>query len=47
VLTVRVVGQAESGEHGLDPDQVFAQSETLLFSRVVAVAEKAGKHVSC
>jgi len=45
VLTVRVVGQAESGEHGLDPDQVFAQSETQLFSRVVAVAEKAGKHV--
>ena len=45
VLTVRVVGQAESGEHGLDPDQVFAQSETQLFSRVVSVAEKAGKHV--
>jgi amino acid transporter len=45
VMTVRVVGQAESGEHGLDPDQVFAQSETALFSRVVAVAEKAGKHV--
>ena len=45
VMTVRVVGQAESGEHGLDPDQVFAQSETLLFSRVVSVAEKAGKHV--
>ena len=45
VLTVRVVGQAESGEHGLDPDQVFARTETLLFSRVVAVAEKAGKHV--
>ncbi len=45
VLTVRVVGQAESGEHGLDPDQVFAHSETILFSRVVAVAEKAGKTV--
>ncbi len=45
VMTVRVVGQAESGEHGLDPDQVFAASETLLFSRVVALAEKAGKHV--
>lgn len=45
VLTVRIVGQAESGEHGLEPDQVFAHSETLLFSRVVAVAEKAGKSV--
>jgi len=38
-------GAGGIGEHGLDPDQVFAQSETLLFSRVVAVAEKAGKHV--
>ncbi len=45
VLTVRLVGQAESGEHGLDTDQVFARSEVLLFSRVVALAEKAGKHV--
>jgi amino acid transporter len=45
VMTVRVVGQAESGEHGLEADQVFATQETLLFSKVVALAEKAGKHV--
>ncbi len=45
VLTVKVVTQAGSGEHGLETDQVFTDSETNLFSRVVALAEKAGKHV--
>jgi amino acid transporter len=45
VLTVKVVTQSGSGEHGLEPDQVFADQENLVFSRVVALAEKAGKHV--
>jgi hypothetical protein len=45
VLTVKVVTQAGSGEHGLEPDQVFAEQENLVFSRVVGLAEKAGKHV--
>jgi hypothetical protein len=45
VVTVKVVTQAGSGEHGLDADQVFADDENLVFSRVVGVAEKAGKHV--
>jgi amino acid transporter len=45
VLTIKVVTQAGSGEHGLETDQVFSDSETTLFSRVVALAEKAGKHV--
>jgi amino acid transporter len=45
VVTVKVVTQAGSGEHGLEPDQVFADSENLVFSRVVGLAEKAGKHV--
>ncbi len=45
VLTVKVVTQAGSGEHGLESDQVFADSEQLVFSRVVGLAEKAGKHV--
>jgi amino acid transporter len=45
VLTIKVVPQAASGEHGLETDQVFADSETNLFSRVVSLAEKAGKHV--
>jgi len=45
VLTVKVVTQSGSGEHGLEPDQVFADQENLVFSRVVGIAEKAGKHV--
>ena len=34
-----------SGEHGLNPDQLFSPDETELFTRVVTLAEKAGKHV--
>jgi amino acid transporter len=45
VVTVKVVTQAGSGEHGLEADQVFADQENLVFSRVVGLAEKAGKHV--
>jgi hypothetical protein len=45
VLAVRNVTQAGSGEHPLDADQLFSSSETELFSKVVYLAEKAGKHV--
>jgi hypothetical protein len=45
VVTVKVVTQAASGEHGLEADQVFADQENVVFSRVVGLAEKAGKHV--
>ena len=45
IITVKVVTQSGSGEHGLEPDQVFAAQENLVFSRVVGLAEKAGKHV--
>jgi len=45
VLSVRQVTQAGSGEHGLDPGQLFSMDETQVFSKVVALAEKAGKHV--
>ncbi len=45
VITVKVVTQSGSGEHGLEADQVFADQENLVFSRVVGLAEKAGKHV--
>jgi amino acid transporter len=45
IITVKVVTQSGSGEHGLEPDQVFADQENLVFSRVVGIAEKAGKHV--
>lgn len=45
VVTVKVVTQAASGEHGLEADQMFADQENIVFSRVVGLAEKAGKHV--
>lgn len=45
VLSVRPVTQAGSGEHPLDTDQLFAEDETSVFSHVVTIAEKAGKHV--
>jgi len=45
VLTVHRVTQAASGEHGLDSSQLFSEGETTVFSQVVTLAEKAGKHV--
>jgi nucleotide-binding universal stress UspA family protein len=45
VLTVHRVTQAASGEHGLDSGQLFSEGETTVFSQVVTLAEKAGKHV--
>jgi len=45
VLSVRQVTQAASGEHPLDVEQIFSEDETTVFTRVVALAEKAGKHV--
>jgi amino acid transporter len=45
VLSVRNLTQSGSGEHALDPDQLFAADETEVFTKVVFLAEKAGKHV--
>lgn len=45
VLSVRQVTQAASGEHGLDTGQIFSDDETNVFTHVVTIAEKAGKHV--
>jgi len=45
VLSVRQVTQAGSGEHPLDSGQIFSEDETTVFTRVVTLAEKAGKHV--
>ncbi len=45
VLSVRGVTQAASGEHSLDAAQIFADDETNVFTHVVTLAEKAGKHV--
>jgi amino acid transporter/nucleotide-binding universal stress UspA family protein len=45
VLSVRQVTQAGSGEHPLDISQIFSIDETEVFTKVVNLAEKAGKHV--
>jgi hypothetical protein len=45
VLSVRRVTQAGSGEHALESSQLFSEDETNVFTRVVTLAEKAGKHV--
>ena len=45
VLSVRRVTQAGSGEHPLNAAQIFSDAETTVFSKVVTLAEKAGKHV--
>jgi len=45
VLSVRQVTQAGSGEHALDINQIFSLDETEVFSKVVNLAEKTGKHV--
>jgi len=45
VLSVRPVNPAGSGEHPLTTDQIFSDDETAVFTRVVSIAEKAGKHV--
>ncbi|MGD0500367.1 MAG: APC family permease [Bryobacteraceae bacterium] len=44
-LSVRNVTLAGSGEHPLDSGQIFSDAETAVFTRVVTLAEKAGKHV--
>lgn len=45
VLTVRKVTEAGSGEHDLTSDQLFSKDVAEIFTRVVSLAEKAGKHV--
>jgi nucleotide-binding universal stress UspA family protein len=45
VISVRQVTQAGSGEHALDTAQLFSDDETSVFTKVVTLAEKAGKHV--
>jgi len=44
-LSVHLVTGAASGEHDLEADQIFSQGELQVFSKVVELAEKAGKHV--
>jgi hypothetical protein len=45
VVSVNLVSQAGSGEHDLRHDQMFGPGEIEVFTKVVSVAEKAGKHV--
>jgi amino acid transporter len=45
VLSVRQVSPAGSGEYPLGTDQIFADDESTVFTKVVSLAEKAGKHV--
>jgi amino acid transporter/nucleotide-binding universal stress UspA family protein len=45
VLHVRILRRAGSGESDLAPDQLFSTIERLLFTKVLAVAEKEGKPV--
>ncbi len=45
VVTVKSLFQSGSGEHELTTDQIFTTDIAELFSKVVTLAEKAGKHV--
>jgi amino acid transporter len=45
VLHVRMLRRAASGEYDLTPDQLFSTIEQLLFTKVLALAEKEGKPV--
>jgi amino acid transporter len=45
IVTVKRVTEAGSGESELNPDPVFTDDIAGLFSKVVTVAERAGKHV--
>ncbi|HEV3483271.1 MAG TPA: universal stress protein, partial [Candidatus Acidoferrales bacterium] len=45
VLHVRMLRRAASGEYALAPDQLFTNIEQLLFTKVLAIAEKEGKPV--
>ncbi len=45
VLSARPVSPAGSGEHSLVDEQIFGKYETELFTKVVSLAEKAGKTV--
>lgn len=45
VMTVQVMKGPDAGHEDISQNQLFTRYEQLLFSRVTAVAEKAGKHV--
>ncbi len=45
VLHVRVLRRAASGEHDLEPEQLFGSIEQHLFSQALSMAEKRGKTI--
>jgi len=45
LLHVHVLMRSGSGEHGLEPEQLFATTEQLLFSNALKLAEKNGKTI--
>ncbi len=45
VLHLRMLARAGSGEHDLEPDQLFSVREQTLFTRALSVAEKRGKTI--
>jgi amino acid transporter/nucleotide-binding universal stress UspA family protein len=45
VLHVRILRRAATGEYDLSPEQLFSTIEQLLFTKVLALAEKEGKPV--
>jgi amino acid transporter/nucleotide-binding universal stress UspA family protein len=45
VLHVRILRRAATGEYDLSPEQMFSTIEQLLFTKVLALAEKEGKPV--
>jgi amino acid transporter len=45
VLHVRLLRRAGSGEHELEPDQLFGSVEQYLFTQALALAEKRGKPI--
>ncbi|PYV25060.1 MAG: APC family permease [Acidobacteria bacterium] len=44
-LHLRLLARAASGEHALEPEQLFSSKEQELFTRALAVAEKKGKTI--
>jgi amino acid transporter len=45
VLHIRILQRAGSGEHGLEPEQLFGAKEQFLFTQALALAEKKGKKI--
>ncbi len=45
VLHMRMLARAGSGEHDLEPDQLFGVKEQTLFTRALSLAEKKGKTI--